>query len=242
MTAIQVDYPEATALSNQSDGLAIMRAIRVARAIRDATNRTPIVTMPHGNFLTTNTITLGHQVRLIGNNPDSTKIIAQAGVSTLIRLDEQRTFYEHNQLVEGIHVECNDIADYGVLAQNLNENGGVRDCWISRYRINGFRSEAATYTTTGNPLNFFVDNVHILGSEEEGIDSGAGIYFAAGTSDRCSISNCLINPRSSGVAGSEAIRIEGGGSMLASILSTHVEGAEVGIRVTRGFANIFSIT
>ncbi|MEO0332002.1 MAG: hypothetical protein AAF223_09990, partial [Bacteroidota bacterium] len=242
LTEIQVDYPDATALTDESDRMAIMRAIRVARAQRDATGRADLITLPRGNFGTNGTITLGHQIRIKGQNPNSTKIIAFAGCDTLIRMDEGKSFYEHNQLIEGIYLEGNDIAEYGVIAQNLNENGGLRDVWISRYRNTGFKSEGATYTTTGGPLNFFLENVHILGSEAVGVDSGPGIHFAPGTSDRVSITNCLINPRSSTVAGSESILIESGGSMLATISSTHVEGAEVGIRVIRGQANIMSVT
>ncbi|MGD1893581.1 MAG: hypothetical protein ACFB15_23685, partial [Cyclobacteriaceae bacterium] len=242
LTEIQVDYPDATALTDESDWMAIMRSIRIARAQRDATGRADLITLPRGNFPVNGTITLGHQIRLKGQNPNSTKIIAFAGCDTLIRMDEGKSFYEHNQLIEGIYLEGNDIAEYGVIAQNLNENGGLRDVWISRYRNTGFKSEGATYTTTGGPLNFFLENVHILGSEAVGVDSGPGIHFAPGTSDRVSITNCLINPRSSTVAGSESILIESGGSMLATISSTHVEGAEVGIRVIRGQANIMSVT
>lgn len=238
LAAIQADYPQVTSLADEIDWAAIMKTISVSRA----SLKPQTVYLPMGVYCINREIVSGHLVKLCGEGEQATIIKAILGSaatyqgSAMIRMDRGSTVYEHDQVVENMALEADGRVDYCIHAQNLNENGGLRNVKLNRYKVNGFRSELATYTTTGGPLNFYIHNISCIGVSTTPA-SAAAIHFGAGTSERISLKDITVTGNNSAVADSCGILIDSG-SAIVTAKNIHVERSVHGILVRRGMCSI----
>ncbi len=86
-------------------------------------------------------LTTGSGVRIIGSNPFVSVIRALSAFpanTPVVRLDRSGgvTPEFYNRL-ESITIDCNDIADTGVYSQSCQEQGGLIDCRIVKWRSKG---------------------------------------------------------------------------------------------------------
>lgn len=179
-----------------------------------------------GIFGVTNQVMIGNRVRLEGSNTSSAVIKALAGFpadTAVIRMDHPPELNPaglagfHNSLTH-IRVDCNNIADIGIYAETLEEQGGLEFVDVVKWLKKGI------YIKTGNCQNYGLNDLWVWADGPPNPvvaqDGAIGIHIE-GAISALKISRATAIAKA-GDATSYAIKLNGA---IVDLSSIHVESA-----------------
>lgn len=243
LEAIQVDYPHVISLNDEIDWAAIQKASDIL--YNNSNSYVDRLFIPVGQFMVNRQIVTGDRVALVGMGQYASRIWAtpafltdagsNVGVLRLSRtLSDGTGFsgYEHNNGINGIHVNCNGNADIGVEVYNMNENACFRDFYIMGWLKKGIVAGSASAIAV---INYCYD----LGSVVTDVavdDSPVCIHIAGGNHPLLINRITCIAKKAGGANPTDGvgILISVTAYLQANIQNCHFERLAAGIRAAAG--------
>ena len=203
------------------DGAALQAAINAA-SYSSSDNVGAVVDIPSGTYITNQQLIIPNKVHVRGNGPFSTRFKAGGSFPTstaLVRIGDGAGSPTFNSLLEGVAIDCNDVAgSIGVMSNQCQEGSGLKNV-----RVTNFKATGISFSTSGCQ-NWTLSELGVLHTDSAAV--GIDINASAGANKLTAIS---VNSNNATTSDNPGIRLVSSSAIMDKIhCERHVTGVSVG--------------